>query len=205
MTIRPVVPHLPMSDDDAGPHEEVGERVRAKGTIELVLGDLVNEDVAAIIAPVGQGGGGVSRAQLAIHRAAGPGLSQEYEARVGRLPGGQLAPLEHIVTAGHGLRARYVLHCRLLDAPHVAENAEAALGTSLRRAFETCRSLGVDSVALPALGTGAYGYRTSTVARVSMRCAVAAQRHVAGPSRIRFLLAGPATLETFLHALSSTE
>ncbi len=205
MTIAPAAPRFPLQTDDPGQSHELGERVRAKGTIELVLGDLVNEDVAAIIAPVGQGGGGVSRAQLAIHRAAGSGLSQEYEERIGRLPGGQLAPLEHIVTAGHGLRARYVVHCRLLDAPQAGDNAEAALATSLRRAFETCRSLGVDSVALPALGTGAYGYRTSTVARVSMRCAVTAQRHPAGPSRIRFLLAGPATLETFLQALSATE
>ena len=178
---------------------------RAKGTIELVLGDLVNENVTAIIAPVGDGGAGVSRAQLAIHRAAGSGLAREYDERIGRLPGGRLAPLEHIVTGGHALRAKYVVHCRLLEAQQAGDNAEAALATCLRRAFETCRSLGVDSIALPALGTGAYGYRTTTVARVSMRCAVAAQRHSAGPARIRFLLAGPATLETFLQALSATE
>ena len=182
-----------------------GEQGRTKGTIELVLGSLVNEDVAAIIAPAGQACGSFGRTQLAIHRAAGPGLAQEYQDCVGKLPGGRLNPFDHIVTAGHALRARYVVHCSLLEAREAGEHAEAALASCLEDVFETCRSLGVDSVALPALGTGACGYRTSMVARVSMRCAVAAQRHLAGPSRIRFLLAGPATLESFLHALSSTE
>jgi O-acetyl-ADP-ribose deacetylase len=201
MTTPPATPRPIAWEHQSVPNIES----RAKGTIELVLGDLVNEDVMAIIAPVGAGDAGVSRAQLSVHRAAGPGLAKEYEERVARLPGGIIAPLEHIVTSGHSLRAKYVVHCRLLEASQAQDNAEAALATCLRRAFETCRSLGVDSIALPALGTGAYGYRTSAVAKVSMRCAVAAQRHSAGPARIRFLLAGPATLETFLQALSATE
>ena len=117
-----------------------GEQGRTKGTIELVLGSLVNEDVAAIIAPAGQACGSFGRTQLAIHRAAGPGLAQEYEDCIGKLPGGRLNPFEHIVTAGHALRARYVVHCSLLEAREAGEHAEAALARCLQHVFETCRS-----------------------------------------------------------------
>ena len=55
---------------------------------------------------------------------------------------------------------------------------------------------------MPAIGTGSYGYRVGLVARVAVRAALAAQRRPDGPSRIRFVLAGPATLEAFLHAAS---
>jgi O-acetyl-ADP-ribose deacetylase (regulator of RNase III) len=184
-----------------------GEQGRTKGTIELVLGFPGERGRGGHHrAPLGQACGSFGRTQLAIHRAAGPGLAQEYQDCVGKLPGGRLNPFDHIVTAGHALRARYVVHCSLLEAREAGEHARGRPGQlPAEDVFETCRSLGVDSVALPALGTGACGYRTSMVARVSMRCAVAAQRHLAGPSRIRFLLAGPATLESFLHALSSTD
>jgi O-acetyl-ADP-ribose deacetylase (regulator of RNase III) len=174
----------------------------SEATIELVLGDLVDERVDAIIAPVGDGGTGVSRAQLAIRRAAGDGFAKEYDERIACLNGGMIAPLAHVVTSGHALACRFVVHVRPLEANLAFDGPDEALARCLRSAFETCRALGVQSVALPAIGTGAYGYRVSIAARVAVRAAVEAQQHRDGPSRIRFLLAGPATLETFLHALS---
>jgi len=186
---------------------EAGRRVsraplRAVGTIQLVVGDLARERVAAIIAPVGDGRTGVSRAQIAIQRTAGPGLVAEYDALLAGLPSGVLAPLAHIVTRGHELACRYVVHCRPVEAALAYEGEERALTRCLRSAFAKCQALGVRSVALPAIGTGAHGYRVTTAARVAVRAALEAQRHRDGPELIRFLLTGPATLETFLHALS---
>lgn len=172
-------------------------------TIELVLGDLVDERVDAIIAPVGDAGAGVSRAQLAVRRAAGAELAREYDERVSRLPDGSIAPFGHVVTRGHDLRCDHVIHVRPLEAALAGDDVEGALTRCLRAAFDACRALGARSIALPAIGTGAYGYRVSTVAGIAVRVAVEAQRHADGPERIRFLLAGPATLETFLHALSA--
>ena len=176
--------------------------VKAAGTIELVVGDLAGESIEAIVSPVGDGATSVSRAQLAIQGAGGPGLVAEYDALMASLPSGVLAPLAHVVTSGHALACRYVLHCRPLHAAMARDQEKHVLGRCLRSVFDTCRALGVRSVALPAIGTGTHGYDVSTVARVAVSAAVAAQQQLDGPELIRFLLAGPATLETFLHALS---
>jgi O-acetyl-ADP-ribose deacetylase (regulator of RNase III) len=181
------------------PHPVHGE---TDATIELVLGDLVDERVDVIISPVGEGGTGTSRAQLAIHRAAGAGLAEEYERAIARLPRGVIAPLGNVVTGGHALSCRYVVHTRPLEAALAHDGVEAALARCLGAAFEASRALEARSVALPAIGTGAYGYRVATAARVAVRAALDAQRDPRGPRHVRFLLAGPATLETFLHALS---
>lgn len=174
-----------------------------EGSIELVVGDLIDEKVDVIIAPVGDSVAGSSRVQLALRRAAGAGLAEEYDAVIGRLPGAVLPALDSLVTGGHALPAKYVVHCRPLEALYAGEGSDEALARCLESAFGKCAELGARSVALPAIGTGAYGYRVSTVARVALRVARAAQARPGGPDRVRFVLAGPATLETFLHALSA--
>jgi O-acetyl-ADP-ribose deacetylase (regulator of RNase III) len=174
-----------------------------KPAIELVVGDLVDEAVDAIIAPVGDNVGGSSRVQLALRRAAGSTLVEEYDRNVALLPGAILAPYGVIVTRGHDLRCRHVVHCRPLETLFAGEATDSSLARCLDAAFDACARLGARSVALPAIGTGSYGYRVSTVARVALKSALDAQARVDGPLRVRFVLAGPATLETFLHALSA--
>lgn len=171
-------------------------------TLDFVVGDLVEQSVDVILAPTWDSDVATSRVQLALRRAAGPALVAEYDARVSALPDGRLAPLENLVTRGHQLPCRYVVHVRPLSSDAAGPNAERALESCFRDAFETCRRLGATSVAAPAIGTGSYGYRVGLVARVAVRTALSAQRASRGPSRIRFVLAGPATLEAFLHAAS---
>jgi len=115
------------------------------------------------------------------------------------MPGSRLGAFEHVVTRGHRLPAKYVVHVRPLSASSVGDEAEFVLERCFRDGFEECRRLGASSVVVPAIGTGAYGYPVSLVARVAVRTAIEAQRRKDGPSRIRFVLAGPATREAFLN------
>lgn len=172
-------------------------------SLELVVGDLVNEQADVLVSPAGGGHAPSSRVQLALRRTAGDALATAYEAAVANLPGRRIAVGENVVTAGFGLRCGHVVHCLPDAAPHDPDEARLALERCLRAAFDSCRRLGAHSVALPAIGTGAHGYRVSTVAAASVRCAAEAQRMPDGPRRVRFVLAGPATLEAFLHALSA--
>lgn len=175
---------------------------RPRPTLEMIVGDLVDERADALISPAGGGTGSASRVQLALRRTAGDALGAAYEAALASLPGGRLANDESLVTAGYDLQCRHVVHCAPSAAPVGHDAQVEALERCLRAAFDACRRIGADSVALPAIGTGAYGYRVSAVATASVRCAAEAQRAPGGPSRVRFVLAGPATLEAFLHALS---
>ncbi|HEX4992067.1 MAG TPA: macro domain-containing protein, partial [Rubrobacteraceae bacterium] len=74
-------------------------------TVECVRGDITSqEDVTAIVNAANaelRSGGGVAGA---IHRAAGPGL--EEEAR----PLAPIGPGEAVITGGHELPNRYVIH-----------------------------------------------------------------------------------------------
>lgn len=171
-------------------------------SLDFVVGDLVEQSVDVLIAPVGDSDVATSRVQLALRRAAGPSLVAEYDARVSALPGGRLGAFDHVVTRAGALDARYVVHVRPLPASNVGDEAELVLERCFRDAFESARRLGATSVAAPAIGTGAYGYRVGLVARVAVRAALETQRRSDGPSRVRFVLAGPATLEAFLHAAS---
>lgn len=171
--------------------------------LELVVGDLVDEAVDALVVPLAGSDLHRSRVALALARAAGPGLADELQRRLSRYPQGLPPPGRSVVTSAHGLASRFVIHTRLVDAASLGERAEPALAAVLDDVFETARGLGVESVALPALGTGSFGYRTSVVAEVSVRSALHAHRRLGAPPRIRFVLAGPSTLETFLHAASA--
>jgi O-acetyl-ADP-ribose deacetylase len=130
--------------------------------IEIVRGDITTLDVDAIVnaaSPALRGGGGVDGA---IHRAAGPGLLQELL----RYPGCETG--DAVLTGGHALRARWVIHA-VGPVWHGGERGEPAL---LRRAYESAfaraREAGARSVAFPAISTGVYGYPKRDAARIAL-------------------------------------
>ena len=74
-------------------------------TVECVQGDITSQDdVTAIVNAANaelRSGGGVAGA---IHRAAGPGLAEEAR------PLAPIRPGEAVMTSGHNLPNRYVIH-----------------------------------------------------------------------------------------------
>ena len=130
--------------------------------IELVIGDITEEEVDAIVNaanPSLLGGGGVDGA---IHRAGGPSILEECRLLVGCDPG-DVKP-----TSGGALRAKHVLHA-VGPIWHGGGKGEAELLASChRRAIEVAEALGCRSVAFPAISTGAYGYPVELAARVAM-------------------------------------
>jgi O-acetyl-ADP-ribose deacetylase (regulator of RNase III) len=135
---------------------------------ELLVGDITKLDVDAIVNAANRsllGGGGVDGA---IHRAAGPRLLAECrELRRIRLPEG--LPTGHaVLTGGHRLVARHVIHTvgPIYDTvPNPAELLADAYRSSLTLAEEH----GLTSIAFPAISTGVYGYPRDEAARVVKR------------------------------------
>lgn len=131
--------------------------------IEIVQGDITRLDVDAIVNAANsglRGGGGVDGA---IHRAAGPGLLAELK----RFPG--CATGDAVITGGHALPARYVIHA---VGPVWYGGTRGEPGF-LRRAYERSFALaaaadGVRSIAFPAISTGVYGYPKREAAEIAL-------------------------------------
>jgi O-acetyl-ADP-ribose deacetylase (regulator of RNase III) len=165
-------------------------------TIELVVGDIADQqDADAVVNAANaqlQPGGGVAGA---IHRAAGPELAQETR------PLAPIAPGECVVTGGHRLPNRHVIHC-LGPVYGRDQPAEHLLASCYRRALELADQHGLSSVAFPAISTGAFGYPVDQAARVALSTVMDAAGELESVRLIRFVLHSSRDLDSHVEALA---
>jgi O-acetyl-ADP-ribose deacetylase len=164
--------------------------------IELVLGDLTEQDVDAIVNAANPGllgGGGVDGA---IHAAGGPTILEECRLLRGCDPGDVKA------TSGGALPARHVLHA-VGPIWHGGGEGEAELLASChRRAVELADELGCRSVAFPAISTGAYGYPVELAAPVAIAATREALAAHPAVELARFVFRDDRTLSAYRAPLS---
>src|SRR5574341_1522845 len=133
-----------------------------RSQVELLEGDIVAQDVDALVNAANSsllGGGGVDGA---IHRAAGPELLTECRTLNGCLPG------EAKITRGYRLQARHVIHT-VGPIWQGGRHGEAqTLALCYRRSLELARAHGLHTVAFPAISCGAYGYPVAEAAAIAV-------------------------------------
>lgn len=130
--------------------------------IEIVVGDITVQRVDAVVNAANEqltGGGGVDGA---IRRAAGPELDAATRALAPCPPG------DAVITAGYRLPARYVIHAvgPVWRGGH--EGEDELLASCYRRSFTLARERDLESVAFPAISTGAYGFPFERAARLAL-------------------------------------
>lgn len=165
--------------------------------VELVHGNIVLEQVDAIVNAANSalmGGGGVDGA---IHQAGGPSIMEETDAKY---PHG--CPTGSAVVTGAGrLRAKYVFHAvGPIWRGGQGDEAEK-LASAHRRCLELATELGCQSVSFPALSTGAFGYPVDAAAEVAVGAVCEFLLRTAVPLHVRFVLFDTGTFGAFARVL----
>jgi O-acetyl-ADP-ribose deacetylase (regulator of RNase III) len=165
-------------------------------TVECVQGDITSQDdVTAIVNAANaelRSGGGVAGA---IHRAAGAGLAEEAR------PLAPIRPGEAVMTGGHNLPNRYVVHT--LGPVYGQDRPEAELlANCYRNALALAEENVVDSIAFPAISTGVFGYPVEEAAEVAINTVIEETERLEHVRLIRFVLFGEKDFEVHERVLS---
>jgi len=164
-------------------------------TLELVQGDITQQDVDAIVNAANEsllGGGGVDGA---IHRAAGPELLAECRVLGGCETGNAK------ITRGYRLQARHVIHAVgpvYRDGKH---DEPGLLASAYRISLELASQNKCASIAFPAISTGVYGYPMDDAARIAFRTIIDYVSEHPGIELVRYVLFDTRALEVHQRVL----
>ena len=168
------------------------------GIVDVILGDITESDVDAIVNAANcslLGGGGVDGA---IHRAAGRELLAECRTLHGCETG------KAKITKGYRLPARHVIHT---PGPvwHGGQYGEEAL---LRSCYLSCLELAVENgcrtVDFPSISTGVYHFLLEKAARIAVAAIREELEKHPELERVRMVCFDARTLEAYRRALAES-
>lgn len=137
--------------------------------IECRVADITTLRVDAIVNAANErllGGGGVDGA---IHRAAGPGLLEECRTLPQVRPGVRCLTGSAVITSGHALPARHVIHT-VGPVWHGGQADEDLLLASCYREFlRLAAQHEFRTIAFPAISTGVFGFPPDRAARIAVK------------------------------------
>jgi O-acetyl-ADP-ribose deacetylase (regulator of RNase III) len=158
-------------------------------SILIISGDLVEQEVDAIVNAANndlQLGGGVAGA---IRRAGGPAIQDECDAH------GPIGVGEAAITGGGRLRARQVIHAASMTLG--GRTNRESLKSSMRQTFRLAHENKVTTIAVPAVGTGIAGFPIDECARVMAESLMDVLSHGWQPQEVRFVLFGEDSKRVF--------
>lgn len=157
-------------------------------TVSLKRGDIAaQDDVHAVVNAANAElkiGGGVAGA---IHRAAGPSLTDETKSMAPIKPG------EAVISGGHQLPNKYIIHC--LGPVYGRDKPEdKLLANCYRNALELAEEYDIERIAFPAISTGAFGYPMKDATQVAFSTIQGEAKQLEKIELIRFVLWGEEAL-----------
>ncbi|NUN48002.1 MAG: macro domain-containing protein [Candidatus Brocadiae bacterium] len=169
-------------------------RVRIfESELELVTGDITEQDVEAIVNPANRLlklGAGVAGA---IARKGGPMIQRECDA-IGGCDVGSA-----VITGSGELPCRFVIHA---VGPKMGEGEEdEKLASCVDAVFDLCAKNSIQTVAFPAVSTGVYGVPADLCANAMLSATIRRLKGEGAPGRVIYCLFDLATLTEFETAL----
>ncbi len=165
------------------------------GNLEVMRGDITLQPVDAFVfyaepsLKLGSGYGG------AIATRGGPEIQKELD---GLAP----AAVCQVVVSGAGkLEAKHILHA--VGPAFQEPELLAKLQTTTRAALAKAAELGVDSLALPAMGAGFYGVPLADSARITLQAARDQLQNGDKPARLLICLNDGREYDAFANTLES--
>jgi O-acetyl-ADP-ribose deacetylase len=146
----------------------------------IISGDLVEQDVDAIVNAANNDlvlGAGVAGA---IRRRGGATIQQECDAH------GSIRVGEAAITGGGDLPARFVIHAASMGLGGITTSH--ALRSSMDHAFRLARENGVRTIAIPAVGTGIARFPMDECGTIMAGCLRDALTGGWAPEEVRFVL-----------------
>jgi O-acetyl-ADP-ribose deacetylase len=162
----------------------------------IIAGDLVEQDVDAIVNAANNDlvlGGGVAGA---IRRRGGPAIQDECTAL------GPISVGEAAITGAGELPARFVIHAASMALG--GRTTAASLRSSMNHVLRLAREHAVRTIAIPAVGTGIAGFPMDECARVMAGCLMQALNSGWEPDEVRFVLFGDDACDAFDVAFRAT-
>ncbi|MDD3657016.1 MAG: macro domain-containing protein [Atribacterota bacterium] len=160
-------------------------------TMECIVGDIAaQKDMTAVVNAANAQlriGGGVAGA---LHRAAGTGLEEECKTLAPIKPG------EAVITGGHKLPNRYVIHC-LGPVYGIDSPEDLLLASCYKNALQLADQHRIDSIAFPAISTGAFGYPIKEATQITFRTIKKVLPKLIHIRHIRFVLYDQSTLSIY--------
>lgn len=166
-----------------------------RSKVILRQGDITDAGVDAVVNAANndlQLGAGVAGA---IRRKGGPSIQAECN-RIGTIPLGGAA-----VTGGGNLRARHVIHAASMELG--GRTTEANLRASTRNSLTRAAELKLESIALPAIGTGIAGFPLDRCAEVMLEEISAHLSAGTSLKRVELVLFDDAALSAFERAFAA--
>ncbi len=167
--------------------------------LELVIGDITDQTVDAIVNAANSQLAGGSGVDGAIHAVGGPAIMQETQERY---PQG--CPVGSAVeTSAGNLKAKYVFHT---VGPYW-EGGQREERKLLRSVYESCLELAVEhhceSLAFPAVSTGVYRYPVDLAAEDSLTATREFLLERQQPALVRFVLFSEGIFGAFARVLDA--
>ncbi len=165
--------------------------------VECVIGDIASqEDMEVVVNAANaelESGGGVAGA---LHKVAGPELAEECR---------HLAPIEPgeaVITGAYDLPNKFVIHC-LGPVYGVDKPEDLLLVACYRNALRLAEKNKIESIAFPAISTGAFGFPMKDAAKLAFRTIKEMIPELKNVQRIRFVLPNKEALDIHENVLNS--